>query len=148
MQLLALSSELRNFLSVGLPSLEPLMSYRESLSAATDLSPLLLLDPSRSYGGAGSGLTSDARGGVPWELANKGVLVGASTDGGSGRAAELPLSAGLTVLTLFKDAVDALQMQQVGTWVFAWLLSSRAAFKCLLSRDCTKGERSYSTRRH
>ncbi|GLC56456.1 hypothetical protein PLESTB_001106700 [Pleodorina starrii] len=112
-QLEALSSELRNFLAFGLPSLEPLLSFRANLAAAADLSPLLLLDPSRPYGGApGTGLSSDARGSVPWELASRGVLVATGGEGAAGKIAELPLSAGLTVLTLFKDAVDALQMQQ------------------------------------
>ncbi|GIL80547.1 hypothetical protein Vretimale_16030 [Volvox reticuliferus] len=114
MQLLALSSELRNFLTIGLPSLEPLLEFRGNLAAAADMSALLLLDPSRSYGTAlGNGLAADARGSVPWELANKGVLLTVSSpDGIPVRSAELPLSSGLTVLTLFKDAIEALQMQQ------------------------------------
>ncbi|GLI70889.1 hypothetical protein VaNZ11_015913, partial [Volvox africanus] len=114
MQLLALSSELRNFLTIGLPSLEPLLAFRCNLAAAADMSALLLLDPSRSYGTAmGNGLAADARGSIPWELANKGVLFAVSApDGIAVKPAELPLSSGLTMLTLFKDAVEALQMQQ------------------------------------
>lgn len=115
MQLLAMSSELRSFLAIGLPTLEPLLAFSSGIAAAADLSSLLLLDPSRSYGGSqGSGLTLDARGSVPWELANKGVLINSVLDSGTGKLVELPLSSGLTVLTLFKDAIDALQMQQVG----------------------------------
>ncbi|GIL60377.1 hypothetical protein Vafri_14989 [Volvox africanus] len=114
MQLLALSSELRTFVTVGLPSLEPLLAFRDNLAAAADMSALLLLDPSRSYGPAmGNGLAADARGSVPWELASKGVLFTVSApDGIAVKPAELPLSSGLTMLTLFKDAIEALQMQQ------------------------------------
>lgn len=114
MQLISLSSELRTFLHSSIPSLEPLLAFRANLAAATDLSPLMVLDPSRSYGTIpGNGLGADARGSVPWELTNKGVLVNSASENSPLVAAEMPLAAGLIVLTLFKDAIEAMQLQQV-----------------------------------
>ncbi|EFJ40631.1 hypothetical protein VOLCADRAFT_121706 [Volvox carteri f. nagariensis] len=139
MQLLALSSELRNFLAVGLPSLEPLLSFQANLAAAADLSALLLLDPSRSYGSVpGNGLAADARGSIPWELASKGVLMHTTIDSGTAKATELPLSSGLTVLTIFKDAIEALQMQQAQANASGYPEPSTAARLQLLYRRQAK----------
>ncbi|GFR47002.1 hypothetical protein Agub_g8685 [Astrephomene gubernaculifera] len=122
-QLLALFAEIRSFLNSDLPSLEPLLAFRSHLASASDLSALLLLDPSRPYAGSVDGrLAADSRGSVPWELASKGVL-GQGLGQGQGqlqvagaaaasKAPELPLTAALTALALFHDVTEAVQAQQ------------------------------------
>ncbi|KXZ46707.1 hypothetical protein GPECTOR_41g671 [Gonium pectorale] len=107
MQLMALSSELRTFLTSTLPSLEPLLCYRDNVVSAADLSTLMLLDPSRPHARVHGGLGPDASGGVPWELTSKAILEGPSDNG-----PEVPLAAALTVIGLYQDAIESVQEKQ------------------------------------
>ncbi|KAG2482267.1 hypothetical protein HYH03_018783 [Edaphochlamys debaryana] len=133
-QLLALTSELRLFIAATLPVLEPLLAYRTHLDAASSLAPLLLADPTRPYhptatnptkATSGPALGADARGSVAWELVHRCILglpgsgpaeqdAGPQAPAGrQGRGSDLPLAAGVTVLSLFHDAVEGLQAQQI-----------------------------------
>ncbi|KAG2430073.1 hypothetical protein HXX76_010173 [Chlamydomonas incerta] len=122
--LLALSSELQIFLSHSLPALLPLLAFRASVAASADLSALLATDPTRAASPNGVGgmrqPSSDARGSMPWELVCRGVLptaadmgVSVGSDGRRGGAGGVPLAAALTVLSLFGDAVEAAQIQEL-----------------------------------
>ncbi len=118
--LLALSSELQTFLVQSFPPLMPLLAFRANVVSAADLSALLATDPARTANGPSGPRqsNSDARGSMPWELVCRGVL---ASDSGSysgadvrrGSAGGVPLASALTVLSLFGDAVEAAQAQEV-----------------------------------
>ncbi|KAG2447917.1 hypothetical protein HYH02_007371 [Chlamydomonas schloesseri] len=120
--LLALSSELQMFLAQTFPPLMPLLAFRANVAVAADLSALLATDPARTAGPNGpSGArqsSSDARGSMPWELVCRGILAAdsggpSSADARRGGAGGVPLASALTVLSLFGDAVEAAQAQEL-----------------------------------
>lgn len=124
--LLALSSEVQTFLAQSLPPLLPLLAFRTNVSASADLSALLATDPARATSPYSLGNTrqssSDARGSMPWELVCRGVLATAADMGGNdgsdarrGGASGVPLAAALTAMSLFGDAVDTAQAQEVSS---------------------------------
>ncbi len=123
-QLLSTATGLQAFLRTTWPQLVQLLQFEELVFSAADFSSLALRDPAALAAACSPADTADAdlgcalaTGSIPWELVRVGVLGLDSEPPAEGQrrtsaaGPRLPLDTATTVLSLYKDAYDYLQVR-------------------------------------